>query len=180
MKLALENYYLRLDKLYFKEYGTHPTVSYIPELCDEMLISDVDDDGEIQWKMVPIEPFDVDKIFSCIGVRPSDELSELYSSYYFAQLCGKIGNTIYYFDANALYKNRIDDLILLQYNNAKHYFPNKEYFLVGTASVDGADDYLLFYDNKEKMVHLYDGDSGCLKNNIGNIKYIINNMEACE
>lgn len=178
MKQALESYYKKLGELYKKEYGTRPTVTFDRRLKKEIIISKENCDGEVEWQLYPVCGFPKEMVNEQLGFRISDELYEYYSMYYYAHLMGKIKDIILYFIPNGFSDNLIG-FIKQQYIDACYYFPEKKYFLLGTANKNNNDDMLILFDNDSNRVFLYDAEVK-VEYELNDLMALVGNMEACE
>lgn len=86
MKEALENYYRKLNNLYMREYQTLPTVAYSEDMRKDIQISVPDDEGEVEWKLVPVSDDIKKSTLRDLKYILNQEILEFYLTYYFAQL----------------------------------------------------------------------------------------------
>ena len=165
MRQSFDNYYKKLNVLYKKEYGTRPTVTFDSKLKKEVI-------------MYPVSEFSKEIVSEQLGFEISDDLYEYYSTYYYAHLTGRIDDTILYFIPNGFSDNLIS-FIKQQYVEACYYFPEKRYFLLGTANKNSNDDMLIFFDNDNNRVFLHDIE---VKTDyeLDDLVSLVWNMEACE
>ena len=178
MRQSFDNYYKKLNVLYKKEYGTRPTVTFDSKLKKEVIISKENSDGEVEWKMYPVSGFSKGIVSEQLGFKISDDVYEYYSTYYYAHLTGRIDDTILYFIPNGFRDNLIS-FIKQQYVEASYYFPEKRYFLLGTANKNSNDDMLIFFDNDNNRIFLHDIE---VKTDyeLDDLVSLVWNMEACE
>lgn len=93
IKTALENYFLKLESLYFSTFGTKPTVPYSDIIEKSLLIGYPDEDGEIQW--IPKVQTKIQNWDNCeerLGFVLCQELKEYYSTFYFLAVSGVFGS----------------------------------------------------------------------------------------
>lgn len=151
MKNNLKKYFERLKELYLKKFNTYPTVTYFKH-CD-LFVSKPDEDGEAEWLPKEIEYINLD-----LDIKLSNELYEFYTSYYYLQLSGVYKDINFYFHINMYSNNEINNVLKQEIIDGKYYFKDKECILIGNATKNGNDHLLVFYDNKNYNVFIYDQD----------------------
>lgn len=149
IKSALETYFARLKEKYRDTYGSLPTVSWGRDLDGTLFVGSPDKDGEIQWDYQPANEMVLKGLCA--------ELRELYNSYYYWHLCGRYNDFDLYFppvptqeEAIRVAQNAVKE--------GKYYFPRKSAVLLAMASSFGNDSLLLFFDQDDKTLFLYDTD----------------------
>lgn len=156
IKTALENYFLKLESLYFSTFGTKPTVPYSDSIEKSLLIGDPDGDGEIQWlPKVQTKTQNLDNCEERLGFVLCKELKEYYSTFYFLAVSGVFGSCklhFYRIDGS----EPIDDIALRDYNDAQYVFLITEIFLLGNAIVNDDDSYFVYYDNATGRLFCYE------------------------
>lgn len=182
IKEALENYYRKLNDLYMREYGTLPTVAYSEDMRKDIQISVPDDDGEVEWKLVPVSDDIKENTLRDLKYILNQEILEFYLTYYFARLNGQYDGVSYYFYTNCYCcrPNSIGEYVNKLHEDAEYYFKNATYLLIGVANSKHVDEYLVFYDYKECDLFLYDQDTHKIRKICHSLSNLINDMEACE
>ena len=151
MKNALKKYFKNLERLYLEKLHTKPTVPYF-ENCD-LFVSEPDEDDEAEWLPKEIEHIELN-----VDKNLSDELYEFYTSYYYLHLAGMYKNIDFHFHINMYSNSEINNVVKQEIQDGLYYFKDEDYILIGDAMKDDVDSLLVFYDNKNSTVFIYDQD----------------------
>ena len=170
MKNSLQKYFKTLDISYLKAFNTKPTVPYF-ENCD-LFISSPNEDGDAEWL-----PKEIENIELNTDKNLSKELYEFYTSYYYLDLSGTYRNIDFYFN-NQMYSNEaINKALNNAVSDGKYFFKDEDYMLIGSATKDDIDSLLVFYDNKNEVVFIYDPEFNKIIDSNFNLTEIIENLE---
>lgn len=169
MKKLLKQYFLRLEELYLNTFNTKPASPYFDN-CN-LFVSTPDEEGYAEWLPIEIEHIDLEN-----KEKLSKELIEFYSSYYYLNLSGEYKDIVFYFGNDMHTNETINKAIKAAIADGKYYFEDEEYILIGNACKDGNDDLLVFYDNKNEIVFLYDQDFNKKTEDIFKLEEIIKNL----
>ena len=179
MKKAFESYFQKLNALYDELFSTLPTVSCSDRLNPSLVVSEPDEDGEVQWK--PLEqtsPLEWESIEEKLGFSVCEELKAYYSAYYFLRMSGKLGNCqLNFYPLGAA--GPIPETIEQNYKDARYFFPDTQIFILGNARAAGDDSYFIFYDNLENRLFCYENDRQKQFPLGDSISRTIGTMEAC-
>ncbi|MBO4292720.1 MAG: SecY-interacting protein Syd [Lachnospiraceae bacterium] len=179
MKKAFEKYFQKLDALYDKHFSTLPTVTYSDQLNKSLLVSEPDEDGEVQWKpQEQTDPIEWESIEKELGFSVCDELKAYYSAYFFLMMSGKIGDRLlnfYPIGATEPVQKSIDR----NYHDAQYFFPETQIFILGNAKVGDDDNYFICYDNAENKLFCYESVTHEQIPLSDSISQTIDSMEAC-
>lgn len=156
MEESFKEYFSRLNSYAEEKFGTRPTVVYTDSLNKALLVSEPDEDGEVEWEPKPmitnIDWIELERIF---GFSICTELKEYYSSYSFLMLYGKFGTSfLNFFPINAV--EPVEISIKRAFDDAKEVFPDSQMFLIGNATVNEDDNFFIFFDNKTNKLFCYD------------------------
>ena len=179
MKKAFKKYFQKLKRLYEEQFSTLPTVAYSDELNKSLIISEQDEDGEVQWK--PLEqttPIEWELIEEKLGFSMCEELKAYYSAYFFLMMSGKLGNCVlnfYPIGATEPVQKAIDQ----NYHDAQYFFPDTQIFILGNAKVADDDNFFICYDNVKNKLFCYETDTQSQIPLPGSISQTIDEMEAC-
>lgn len=178
MKTILMNYFSKLEEVYLSIFDTKPTISYSDDLNKEMFISDVLEDGEIEWEPKELKECpNFEKIEKIIKFKLNDEIKEYYSSFSFFYITGYYENIyLWLFPLND--KGDIERNIKEHYADGKYYFKNKQIFVIGGASKDSVDGLYICYDNAENKVFCYDAEENRIEYLNVNLKKFLEHIEA--
>ena len=183
---AFVNYYNRLFDLYHDEFNCEPTVSYDgtdTEIDMSLIQSNPSEDGEVVWGLVKVGDYDFSGIENAIGFAMSEELKAYYSSYLFLHLAGdyKIENkdeyVALYFDALKS-KGSIEKMAIIASKNGQYYFEGSQIFAIGSADYNDDDAFVIFYDNENGKVFIYESDTEKKIELDDSLLSIISKMEA--
>ncbi len=159
MKDAFDSYFSKLNDYAKEVFGTNPTVTYTDSLNKSCLISEPDEDDEVEWKPVPQKAaVSWKEIEDDLGFVMCDELKAYYSTYAFLMLSGKFGNSLLNFypvDAT----EPVVETIKREYEDAQMVFKDSQIFLIGNAIVNEDDGYFIYYDNKSNKLFCYESDT---------------------
>ena len=78
IKEAMTEHYTKLENLYMKDIGTKPSVSYTDQLNKALLISEPDEDMEVEWQLIAQPAHDWTQIEEKLGFSLMKELKEYY------------------------------------------------------------------------------------------------------
>jgi len=159
MKKAFECYFKKLMDYSIKTYGAKPSCSYTDRLNKALLVSEPNEDKEVEWlpKLQDVLVIWKD-IEDKLGFIVCDELKAYYSTYLFLSMAGKFGSGYLYFQPISS-QNRIVDTIMQQYKDAQYIFPNTQMFLLGNATINDDDSYFIYYDNSTSKTFCYESDT---------------------
>ena len=179
-KSAFEEYYKKSETIHKITFETLPTVCVNPddkEIDKDMLCSNEDEDGYVVWKLKEIEEFDFEEIEKETGFKLSNELKAYFSTYMFLCLAGEYDGIKFSFDALKS-KEYIQKKILISKKDGDYYFENEQTFVLGSATYENNDAYVIFYDNKTEKVFVYEDDTNNKIETDKSLLEIINNMQA--
>ncbi|NLA52504.1 MAG: hypothetical protein GX860_10345 [Alcaligenaceae bacterium] len=154
------SYFEKLEALYRTAFGTAPTVAYTDALNKTLLISEPNEEGEVQWKPIK-QGFEIDwnSIEAELGFKLCQELKEYYSTYYFLSLNGSFGNCdLYFYPIDG--SKQISQIVMQNYKDAQYVFPDTQLFLIGNAVVDDNDNYFIYYDNSTGKLFCHESETG--------------------
>ena len=178
MKTAYEEYFSKLNSLYFTVFGTKPTVPYLEAYNKEMLIGVPNEDGEIQW--APKEQqneFDWNNLEKEFGFTLCRELKEYYNTFYFLSLSGMLKfYELHFYRIDGT--EPLDSIAFRNYKDGQHVFPCTECFLIGNASINDDDSFFIYYDNSTGKVFCYESETKKEFLLSYSLAEIIENMEA--
>lgn len=153
------NYFQKLEDVYLREFGTLPTVTYTDSINKSLLIGDMNEDGEIQWKAVKQEKnIDWENLEKIFGFTVNKELREYYSTYRFLIITGSVSDIYFRLFPLGVTREAERD-IKQQLADGKYDFPASQIFLIGEASVGQDDSYFVYYNNLTKEVFCYDRET---------------------
>lgn len=178
IKKAMESFFDKQKTMSQKRLGTNPSVPYSESLNKRLLISQPDDDGEVEWKPSLQPTFTKWKeIEDILGFILCDELKAYYSSYFFLDLSGKFGSAFLYFQP--IYsEDNLKGIIIQQYKDGQYIFPKSQVFLIGNAVIDDDDGYFIFYDNSSSKTFCHETDSNRQVLLTYSLAKVINSIEA--
>lgn len=166
---AMKNYFLRLEALYRKTFGTLPTVSWEESMGSELFCGKPDDDGEIQWKAIPAKHAELSGLCS--------ELTEFYNTYYYWELRGQFNHMVFDFPAVTSFID-VQDVVKTALAEGQYYFAGQDTLLLATCSSSGNDDLLLFYRQHTGELFIYDQDKRFVHPMDCSLVELIESMEA--
>lgn len=149
IKEALTSYFLKLRGLYKKMFNSLPTISWSPELNQQLFEGKPDEDGEIQWKTAEATQIIMDGLCK--------ELQNFYSSYYYWELRGKYKGILFDFPPVPSL-DAAKSIVSTAIHDGGYYFPKQETVLLATCTSSGNDDLLLFYRQNTGKLFIYDVD----------------------
>ena len=170
LKNAMAAYFAKLEKVYQKNFGTLPTVSWDDSMNADLLIGSPDEDGEIQWRAKP-----AGILLQIPGLCA--ELEEFYGSYYFLEMRGEYKNTVFDFYATSSYEasRRVAANGMA---NGQYYFKNQDVVLLATCCSPDNDDLILFYRQSSGKLFMYDSDKRFIHPMEISLADLIGSMEA--
>ncbi len=179
MKEAFDKYFQKLNKKYKKEFSTLPTVSYSEKIDQSLLVSEPDEDREVQWQpKLQEKEIEWDKIEEEIGFAVRDDLKAYYSTYRFFMLSGKKDDRqLNFYAVGAGEPVRVT--VKRNYDDGQYFFKKQQIFIIGQAVVAGDDNYFICYDNKTGKLFCYESDTKDKVFLPNSIKEIFDSMEAC-
>lgn len=153
------NYFQKLEKVYAQEFGTLPTLTYTDSINKALLVGDVNEDDEIQWKVIKQDKnIDWKNIEKIIGFAVNEELKEYYSTFYFVTITGSVSNVYFRLFSVGATKD-VERDIKQHFADGKYDFSSSQIFLIGECSVGADDSYFVYYDNNSKEVFCYDRET---------------------
>lgn len=170
IKNSLDIYFSKLEKLYRKEFGTLPSISWDESLNKSLFVSEPDEDGEVQWKPKVADHITVSGL--------CDELSSFYSSYYYWELRGKYKNDLYIDFPPIWSKQEAYHIIQTSIDDGNYYFKGQNTVLLAYCSQYGNDDLLMFYRQDTGEIFLYDTDKRFIYPLNVSLAELISSMEA--
>ena len=150
------DYFSKLEHVCAQEFSILPIVTYTDQINKALLVGEVNEDGEIQWKArKQTENIDWSKIEKIVGFEINEELKEYYSTFCFFTITGSISN-IYFrlFPVGAT--REVERDVKQHFVDGKYDFPSNQTFLIGEASIDADDSYFVYYENSTKEVFCYE------------------------
>lgn len=178
MKAAMSYYFDKLNTYYMEKRGTRPAVPYRKNLDTRLLLSEPSKSGYVEWQAL-LQAYDIDfnAIEQQLGFELQNEFREFYKSYLFLRMSGRIGKAELFFDP-IVNECLVAELVLRQYRDAQHLFPNTQIFLIGTAIVDDDDRYSLYYDNADGETFCYEPEDRIRLSLCTTLSRIIGTMEV--
>lgn len=178
MREAFDSYFKKLREYAMKELGTLPSVPYSEKGNRNIIVSEPDEEGYVEWiPKLQDEEIDWKSIEKELGFVVCDELKAYYSTYLFASLDGKFEGVYLHFDpigdGEIIY-----DTVKRHFSDGQYYFPNSQTFVLGMAIVDEDDNYFIFYDNRTSGVFVYENDRHNTVVLTNSIADVIDSMEA--
>jgi hypothetical protein len=178
MREAFEKYFEKLNCLYNEIFSSKPIISYIETINKEMIVSEIDDEGYVEWKpILQEETINQEEIESVIGFKLCKQLLEYYSSYLFASISGTYEGVKLEFAEVGL-TNNIINTIKVAYLFGQSMYPNSEVLALGMAERDGDDGYTLYFDNKKELLFCHEIDTNNTIIISDSIEKVIGAMEA--
>ena len=169
IKDSLSLFFKKQKRLYANIFGTLPTVSFDPDLENELYVGSPDDDGDIQWEPHAAETTCIDNL--------CNELSEFYNSFYYCELRGEYNKITFDFPA-IVSKSEAERIIKAAIADGEYYCPNKNVVLLATCSYQGNDDIILLYKQDTGKLYLYDIDNKTHKQLKCSLYELLSSMEA--
>ncbi|SCX89621.1 MULTISPECIES: SecY-interacting protein Syd [Pseudobutyrivibrio] len=175
---ALESYFKKLNVFFENEFGSLPTVSYTDRLNKKLVVSEPDEDYEVEWQpKEQAENIDWNEVEEKLGFTLCEELKNYYSAYSFLMMAGDYKKA--YLDFTPIDATEsVVDTIKKAYRDGSFYFPNKQVLLIGGAEIGNNDDYFIFYDNETGKVFCLDDDTKKEVALADTLEEIIAEMEA--
>ncbi|MDE5583888.1 MAG: SecY-interacting protein Syd [Ruminococcus sp.] len=138
MREAFDIYFTRLNKVWQEKHGSYPKTFYL-ERCDVKgvyLPGTIDEEGYIQWQpKLQTESVDFESIEKELQLTIHPHLKEYFSTYWFMQLSGYVGENSYSFDN--IYPNAaISQLIKKSREDGNIDYIRGVFFAVGDANQD--------------------------------------------
>ena len=178
MKETLKNYFVKYIEHYKKEYGSKPLTVYTDSLNKDIIVSEEDEEGYVEWlPELQKEKVDWIRIENIIGVDICDEFKDYLSLLSFVEIIGKFkGSYIWLNEVNAT--NSVEKNIKQSLSDGSYYFKDKKHFVLGGALVDDSDNYILIYNNVNNNVSIYDLEYKKEKVLSSSLKEFIKNLEV--
>jgi len=149
MQYAFDIYFSKLKEFSLAEFGSKPTVSYDEGINKELIIGEPDNEGYIAWLPKKISTtFDFIPIEERYDLYLSEEIKDYYTTYLFLRLSGSFEGMELDFEPISEF-SELSIIIERQIIDARYYFPNKQYILIGSGSDGDDDSFNIFYDNKD-------------------------------
>ncbi|PHU34427.1 SecY-interacting protein Syd [Pseudobutyrivibrio ruminis] len=159
MKEAFDIFFEKLNRVYEEEFGTKPMIPYSEKWNRDLLVSEPDDEGYVEWEpKLQTETIGWASIEDGLGFKICEELKAFYSTYSFAQLDGDYKKISLCFDLVNLEEN-VTETILEAYETAQYLFSGEEVFVLGMAELNGDDGYTIYFDNKNRKLFCYEDDT---------------------
>ena len=179
MKKAFESYFQKLKALYDEQFSTLPTVAYSDQQNKSLIVSEPDEDGEVQWKpQEQTDPIEWGSIEEKLGFSVCEELKAYYSAYCFLMMSGKLGDCLLnFYPVGAT--EPIQNAIERNYQDAQYFFPETQIFILGNAKVADDDNYFICYDNSKNKLFCYESDKQEQIPLRYSLSQTIESMEAC-
>lgn len=178
MKESFEKYFEKLNRLYKEEFGTKPSVPYSERWNKDLIVSEPDDEGYVEWEpKLQAEAVDWDSIEDGLGFKICSELKAFYSTYSFAQLDGEYKKISLCFDVVNL-RESVIETVLDAYETAQYLFSGKEVFVLGMAESNDDDGYTIYFDNKNRKLFCYEDDTHNTIEFNESLAEVIANMDA--
>lgn len=180
MQDAFEIYFSKLKEYSIKEFNSNPTVCFDESINKELISGEPDEEGYISWFPKKINTtFDFFPKEKKHNIYLHQEIKEYFTTYLFLRLSGL-------FEGMELDFEPISDFLELaviierQIVDAKYYFPDEQYLLIGSGS-DGSDDsYNIFYDNKAPKLVCVSTETDKIKHINKPLSFVIRMMEVFE
>ena len=158
MQEAFEAFFEKQRAFYRERMQTEPSVPYSEDLNPALLISEEDEDGEVQWRPV-LQPqtHDWSAFEKTCGFALREELKAFYNTYFFLSMSGRLDGAIlefYAVDGTV----PLDEIASNQLDDASDLFPGSQRFLIGGAELNDNDDYFIFYDNADGTLFCYENN----------------------
>lgn len=169
IKDAMDIYFQKLNYIYVQTFNTCPSVSWSPDINQDLFITSPDEDGDAQWCPISAQSLKLPGL--------CDELNQFYSSYYYCSLNGRYQNIQMYFDP-------IDSLETAQRKakqailDGDYYLKNQNAVLLATCSLEGNDELLLFYKQETGELILYDQNKRFMCSLECSFVQLVSQMEA--
>jgi hypothetical protein len=152
MQGAFDSYFSKLIEYYRKESGSYPTISYDEGVNKELIIGEPDKEGYVAWLPKKINTkFDFIPIEKKFKMCLNEEVKEYFTTYLFLRLSGVFEDMELDFDPISEF-SELGATIERQITDARYYFTDETYLLIGSGS-DGSDDsFNIFYDNRDSKL----------------------------
>lgn len=178
MREAFESYFEKLRSFAEKQYGANPSVTYTENLNKALLISEPNEDDEVEWR--PIEQskeIEWNTVEERLAFKITEELKAYFGSYFFLTLSGVYEKIfLNFYPADGMLP--VANVVCRTHGDARAVFPSSETFLIGNAVIDDDDSYFIYYDNATNSVFCYDVELGKRLNIGASLTEIIGGMEA--
>lgn len=180
MQDAFDIYFSNLREFSQKVFGSDPTVSYDDGINKELIIGEPDDEGYIAWSPKKINTtFDFIPIEEKYDLFLNEEIKSYYTTYLFLRLSGYFEDMELHFEPISKV-SELAGTIERQITDARYYFPNRQYLLIGSGS-DGADDsFNIFYDNEDPKLMCVSTETQRIKLINQPLSFVIQMMEVFE
>lgn len=159
IKEAIEKYFKKLDALCLKKRNIHPMMPYVESMPKWMYSGNRNSSNYIEWKLVKNNDLiDFEQIENRIHIKLHKDLKEYFGSYYFLKMEGEInGKKIEFTPITPLVD--IATFLFERHKIAKQQQRDENKIDLGFAEVDGADSYLLLFNNDTGEVEILDPEN---------------------
>lgn len=177
MKNAISNYYLKLDALWLEKRKSNPKIPFNSKMPEFMYYGEKSESGYISWRIHEIKrTFNFIVLDNKIGFNLNSEIKQYFSSYYFLMMKGDIDNIKInltpitpLIDIETFFSERV--------RISKEENKDIQKIVIGTAEIDGADGYLINYDNRSGEVEIYDPEFESAKIISKSLVILINDLK---
>lgn len=173
---AFEIYFEKLQKLTESSNNGLPKVQYSDDICKNLIKSEIDDSGYVEWMPQRREEIDISYLEDDLEFSLNGNLVDYYTKYIFCLLNGKVGRKKLSFYPVNCSSDALADFIMNQFNSAQSYFPYSQMFLIGKATVGTDDGYYIFYNNEIDKLFIYNPITK-KKSNLDSLSLTIATME---
>lgn len=178
MQKAFDIYFDKLWRFTEERYGANPSVTYTENLNKALLVSDPDEDDEVEWRpIMQSEDIGWDAIEERLAIKITEELKAYFGTYFFLTLSGIYNQAfLNFYPIEGVLP--VADIVHRTYSDAIAVFPSSETFLIGNAVIDNDDSFFIYYDNADNSAFCYDAELGKRVDIRGSLAEIIGGMEA--
>lgn len=163
MKEALANCFERKIKFWREEMGSNPKFPCEQEEMGNGLFVDgtIDDEGYAEWMpRVQNEKINFEEVEQKLGFSLNSKLKDYFCGYWFMELIGRYSNTTIYFHSipyNAnISKKILESHIIPEVLEKLGFESSRQLFEIGTAEIDGNDEYVVCIDNeRDRVIYIY-------------------------
>ena len=178
MDEAFEIHFSKVADNYLTYNNSNPKILYSEKLNKELMLTEPDENGEVEWQPVPVEDeIDLGDIEDELCFSLHGDLPDYYTKFLFLKLDGYVDEKTYLRFSPIQSMDNIYQVIASQFEAAQEVFPNSEMFLLGRATVNGDDNYGIYYNNERDVLFLYNPAKD-KKVDLGRLSYTIAMMSA--
>lgn len=124
VKESLKNYLDRFFEEYLEKMGEYPSVPFDEDNVSSLYFGEVDEEEYIQWKYAEKKEYtDFSHLEKKFGIKISDDIKELYNSYYFLELQGFWHNEHIYIEEITEHKDILAEFEYAFENESKELIP---------------------------------------------------------